>query len=82
MSRKMNVFGTLNRAMCWRQKSRKFLGGDGCAGFQFDERARRFTPFFVRLGDDGGAEHGGMAIERFLDLDGRDILAAGNDDVL
>ena len=36
----------------------------------------------VGPGDDGGFEHGGMAVEHAFDLDGRDVLAAGDDDVL
>ena len=47
-----------------------------------DESAGRFAPFLVRPGDHGGLQHLGMAEDHALDLDGRDILAAGDDDVL
>jgi hypothetical protein len=43
---------------------------------------RDFAPLLVRRGDDRGLEHRRMAGERVLDLDRRDVLAAGNDDVL
>ena len=52
------------------------------ARFQFDKGAGRFAPFVVGLGDDGGGEDGGVFIEYALNLDGGNVFAAGNDDVL
>ena len=51
------------------------------AGPQFDEGARRLAPLFVRRGDhrDGGNRR--MPVDDAFDLDRRDVLAAGNDDV-
>src|SRR4029453_12628204 len=56
--------------------------GDGRAGLEQDERARRLAPFLVGLGDDRGFDHLRMAIEAFLDFERADVLAARNDDVL
>src|SRR3954471_23882598 len=57
-----------------------------CAGarirLEFDKRARRLAPFVVRLGHDGGGLHGRMLVQGVFDLDRRDVLAAGYDDVL
>src|SRR5215212_767877 len=46
------------------------------------ERLWPLTPEVVRDGDDGALEDGGMGAEGVLDLDGGDVLAAGDDDVL
>src|SRR5829696_2956492 len=47
-----------------------------------DERLRPLAPEIVRDADDGALEDGGMGAERVLDLDRRDVLATGDDDVL
>src|SRR6476620_12661165 len=52
------------------------------AGFADDEGLRSFSPFLVRNPDDHYLEHGGMRLEGVLDLDSRDVLSAGDDDVL
>ena len=58
------------------------LGRRGFARLEGDEGAGGFAPLFVRAGDHGGFEHLRMAEDHAFDLDGRNILAAGNDDVL
>jgi len=52
------------------------------AGLELDESARRLAPFLVGLGDDRDDRHRRMPVERLLHLDRRDVLAAGDDDVL
>src|SRR5690606_4943418 len=52
------------------------------AGAYLDEGAWRFAPFRVRPGDHGGSQHGRVAVEHIFHLDGRDVFAPGNDDVL
>src|SRR5437667_5162222 len=47
-----------------------------------DERLRDLAPPLVRHGDHRHLEHVGVARDRLLDLDGRDVLAARDDDVL
>src|SRR3982075_1546743 len=58
------------------------LGRDGGAGLQHHEGAGRLAPFLVGLGDDGGVGDRRMLDDHALDLDGRDVLAARDDDVL
>ena len=67
---------------CARQKAMMSVVGGNGAGLQHDEGAGRLAPFLVGPGDDGDFEHGGMLDEHALDLDGRDVLAARDDDVL
>jgi hypothetical protein len=52
------------------------------ASLQLDEGAGGFAPARVGLGHYGRDQHLGVAVEHVLDLDGRDVLAARNDDVL
>ena len=49
---------------------------------QGNEGAGHFAPFVIRLGDDSNVQNGGMFVEDRFDLDGRNILATGNNDVL
>src|SRR6266581_7523509 len=49
---------------------------------EHDERLRHLAPLRVRHGDHRHLEHVGVARDRLLDLDGRDVLAARDDDVL
>ena len=49
---------------------------------QFDEGAGALAPAVVRHRHHGAQAHRRMAIQRLLDLDGRDVLAARDDDVL
>src|SRR3989475_4069667 len=49
---------------------------------EHDERLRHLAPLRVRHGDHRHLEHVGVACDRLLDLDGRDVLAARDDDVL
>src|SRR6266481_1183938 len=49
---------------------------------EHDERLRHLAPLRVRHGDYRHLEHVGVARDRLLDLDGRDVLAARDDDVL
>src|SRR3954469_19229113 len=53
---------------------------DGPPRLQLDVRARRLAPLLVRLRDDRGEGDRGVAVERLLDLEGGDVLAAGDDD--
>ena len=52
------------------------------AFLQLDEGAGHFAPFRIGLCHHGGEQHGRVLVEDVLDLDGGDVLAAGNDDVL
>ncbi|KAF1854083.1 hypothetical protein Lal_00005300 [Lupinus albus] len=56
--------------------------GRGGAVLQRDEGAGRLAPLLVMAGDDGGLQHLWMLVEHILHLDGRDVLATGDDDVL
>lgn len=49
---------------------------------QLDERARHLAPLRIRQRDDGRDRDGRMPVQRVLDLDARDVLAARDDDVL
>ena len=60
----------------------QIVGARGGARLKLDDRARRFAPFFVRLGNHGDDLDGGMFVEGVLDFDRGNVLAAGNDDVL
>ncbi len=56
--------------------------GRRLAGLQLDEGARRLAPFLVGPCDDGGGLDRRVLVERVLDLDRGDVLAAGDDDIL
>ena len=60
----------------------ELLAGRRLPGLQLDEGARRLAPFLVGLGHHGGGLHRRMLVERVLDLDRGNVLAAGDDDVL
>src|SRR5271157_4370832 len=60
----------------------QLFGGGGVTGLQADVGLGHFAPFLVGDGHDGDFSYGGMVGQRLLDFNGRDILAAGNDDVL
>ena len=79
---KTTVRGDLKWARCSRQKAMISASVTGDAVLDRDEGAGRFAPAFVGAGDDGGVEYGGVAVEDGFDLDRRDVLAAGDDDVL
>ena len=49
---------------------------------QLHEGAGRFAPFFIRPRHHGGKLDGRVLVERDLYLDARNILSAGDDDVL
>ena len=53
-----------------------------CLRLQGDEGARRLPPSLVRARNNRRFEHGLVAVEGVLDLDARNVLAAGDDDVL
>jgi len=55
---------------------------DGLAGLAFDEGAGDLAPCRIGPGDHGDALHRRVLGQRFLDLDRRNVLAAGDDDVL
>ena len=50
-------------------------------GFSYT-KGEGLAPFLVGLGDDGRRLHGRVLVERVLDLDRGDVLAARDDDVL
>ena len=52
------------------------------AGHEAHEGARHLAPALVGDADHGGLAHGRVELERLLDLDRRDVLAAGHDEVL
>ena len=56
----------------------------GCrpAGLEADKGTRGFSPFLIRPCNDSRFHHRRVAIEHALDLDGGNVFAAGNDDVL
>src|SRR5215211_9352814 len=60
----------------------QFLGRDHLGRLELDEGAWRLAPFLVRFRDDGRRLHGRVLVERVLDLDRGDVLAARDDDVL
>src|SRR5829696_5644836 len=49
---------------------------------EYDERLGALAPLLVRDGDDRGLHYGRVARNGLLHLDRRDVLAAGDDDVL
>src|SRR5262245_21105828 len=60
----------------------ELAGGREMAGLDREERLRPLAPGVVGDGDDRALEHRRVPRDRLLDLDGRDVLAAGDDDVL
>src|SRR5690606_24289318 len=52
------------------------------AGLEGDEGAGCLAPSVVGLGDHGGFEYRRVAVEHTFDLDGGNVLATGDDDVL
>lgn len=52
------------------------------ARLQLDISHRHFTPFVVSTSDHTTGRHGRVLVERILHFDRRDVLAAGDDDVL
>ena len=60
----------------------EFLRRHSGTRLQLHERTRRLAPFLVRLRHHGGAQHGRVAVQRFLHLDGRNILAAADNNIL
>src|SRR5262245_1624075 len=58
------------------------LFGGARIRLELDERARRLAPLRVGLRHHGGREHRRVAVDRVLDLERRDVLAAGDDDVI
>ena len=73
-------FGVLKWASgCGRRRSARLRGGG--AGPQLDESARHLAPEFVGLATTRGLD-GRVTVEHALDLHRRDVLAAGDDDVL
>src|SRR5690606_30320610 len=51
-------------------------------GLEGDEGARGFAPSLIRAGDYRSLQHALVTVEHAFHLDGGDVLAAGNDDVL
>ncbi|MEA2514595.1 MAG: hypothetical protein QOJ59_4082, partial [Thermomicrobiales bacterium] len=58
------------------------IRGRGRTGLEGDERFRDLAPIVVGDGDDRDFEDGRMGVDRLLDLDGRDVLTAADNDVL
>src|SRR5262245_3096857 len=59
-----------------------FVFGSARTGLELDEGTRRLAPLLVRARDDRGERYRRVPVQRDLDLDTRDVLAAGDDDVL
>ena len=75
--------GHLKCAMRSRQKRDDLLARwPSAPGLSVTNAFGPLAPLLVGDGDDGALQHGGVAGDRLLDLDGRDVLAAGDDDVL
>jgi hypothetical protein len=54
-----------------------------CApNFSSTKRTGRLAPLRIRARHHSGGQHVRVAVEHVLDLDGRDVLAARDDDVL
>src|SRR5271155_4085796 len=60
----------------------QLIGRRAMARLHLDEGAWRFAPFLVGPRHHCGELHAGMLEQGVLDLDRRNVLAAGNDDVL
>jgi hypothetical protein len=58
------------------------LCGGRHPGTQRDECLGGLAPLLVRHPDHRRFQHRGIAVDRLLDLDGGDVLAARDDDVL
>ena len=54
----------------------------GVPGLRVTNAFGPLAPVLVGDGDDRALQHGRVAGDGLLDLDGRDVLAAGDDDVL
>ena len=81
-SRNTMRFGTLKPRQMLAAEGAQRVFGHLRAGLQLDEGAGRLAPFLVRLRHHRRAHHRGMAIQRLLDFQGRNVLAARDDDVL
>ncbi len=74
--------GTLKAASLPATKLREFLLGGVHAGLEVHDRAGFLAQRVVRDRDDGGVHDGRMLVERVLDLDAVDVLAAADQHVL
>ena len=74
--------GHLNLARCSLQKAMMSSSLDVLTGLQLDERLRALAPLLVRHRHDRDLRHRVVLGQRLLDLDARDVLPAGDDDVL
>ncbi len=81
-SPKSIAFGTLEARQAFAAERDQGVLGQRRPVLERHERLRNFAPQRVGDGDDGDFKHGGMLIDRSLDLDRRDVLAAADDDVL
>src|SRR5690606_38037483 len=79
---KSDVPGTLVARQMLPAPLDNFLGGGLRARLQLDEGKGRLTPLLVRLGNDCNSGDRRVLVDRVLDLDGRDVLATRDDDVL
>ena len=79
---KSTDLGALNFAMCSLTWPISSAWPALLAGGQHHERLRPLAPALVRDGDHGDVGDRGMGQQRVLHLDGGDVLAAGDDDVL
>ena len=68
--------------MCRLQKSMISCSRRGLAGLERDEGLGPLAPLLVRDGHHRALHHRGVPGHALLDLDGRDVLAARDDDVL
>ncbi|MGY3467361.1 hypothetical protein ACVW0I_004232 [Bradyrhizobium sp. LM6.11] len=78
----ITAFGVLKPLICERQKA--MISASLALAPSFSStKAQGTSPHFrIGLCDHGGEQHGRVLVEDVLDLDGGNVLAAGNDDVL
>src|SRR3954447_17610492 len=78
----MEAPGHLEFGNALLQKFAKAALIERAAGLYYDKGGRHFTPLRVGRGDNGALEHRIVRGDGALDFDGRNVLAAGDDDVL
>jgi hypothetical protein len=74
--------GTLKPARCFLQCATMSSGVVCAPSLELDEGARRLAPLRVGPRHHRGGQHVGVAVKHVFHLDGRNVLAARDDDVL
>src|SRR5690606_4198687 len=77
-----HVLGHLEPGQMLAAEAHDVLLADPLAGLEGNESAGGFAPLVIRLGDHCGLQYRRVPVEHALDLDGGDVLATGDDDVL